>query len=65
MEGEALGMLQAIKWLTNFGLTHVILEMDCKFVVDKINTFNVDTSEIGSILLKCKQLLVHNPSYMI
>lgn len=33
-EGEALAMLEGLKWLQELELDHVIFELDCKFMVD-------------------------------
>ncbi|KAG5060450.1 hypothetical protein glysoja_044863 [Glycine soja] len=47
IEGEAMGVLKALTWLTELSLTHVIVESDCKVVLDKINNFDTDVTEIG------------------
>lgn len=36
-EGEANGLLQAIKWTSKLGLNNVIFELDAKLVVDSFN----------------------------
>lgn len=38
-EGEALGLLRAIQWVTTLQLDHVIFETDCKAVVDRLNQY--------------------------
>jgi ribonuclease HI len=36
-EGEAFGLLQAIKWVGELGLNNVIFNLDAKSVVDSFN----------------------------
>ena len=36
-EGETLGLLQSMHWITEIGLQNVIFEMDCKWIFE-INT---------------------------
>jgi hypothetical protein len=56
-EGEAWGLNQAIDWLISLDLNWVIIEMDCKQVVDDVHNIKSDLSENGSIILLCWDLL--------
>jgi hypothetical protein len=55
-EGEALGLLQAIRWIGNMGMDNVIFELDAKVVV---NCFNISLPMIFlSLILLLKIVLV-------
>lgn len=58
LEREALSLLLAIKWSLSLGLQRVIVEMDCKQVVDRIMTPTVDVSEFGYSVNQCKLCLL-------
>lgn len=57
---KLLPLLQALRWGIDLGLKKVIFEMDCKIVVDKVNSCGGNSSELGSILEECKELLATN-----
>ena len=44
-EGEAMGHLLAIQWLQELVVSHVIIDMDCKIVVDKLRVSFADHSD--------------------
>lgn len=47
-------------WVVNLDISHIILEMDCKSVVDKVNGIGHELSESGAIvqdLHKCSMQL--------
>jgi len=46
VEGETLGLLEAFTWMTDLSLTHVILKSDSKIVIDKINNFAANVTDI-------------------
>lgn len=64
-EGEALGLLHAIQWVTTLHLDQVIFESDCKVVVDRINQPRSDHSELGTILKECKTILSHHLNFSV
>lgn len=65
-EGEALGLLHAVKWATSLPYNRVIFESDCKVVqVDRINKFRFDPSELGIILNNCKAILANYPNFHV
>lgn len=49
----------------SLSLTHVIFEMDCKHVVDRIHITRADNSELGALILECQHLLSLNPFYRL
>lgn len=56
-EGEAWGLLQAIKWINIMGFTHVILESDWKKIVDDICSKRSRRTEYGFTMDECRSLL--------
>lgn len=64
-EGEACGLLQAIKWMTNFGYDRVLFELDFKSVVDKIHSPGADISELGSIIQECSGIISSFPNFNV
>ncbi|GAU26672.1 hypothetical protein TSUD_314490 [Trifolium subterraneum] len=59
-EGEAFGLLQAIKWAGELGLNNVIFNLDAKSVVDSFNTTTHDLSYFGFIIKDCKSWLLNS-----
>lgn len=51
--------------MADMGMKKVTFESDYKLMVDKLNSFDTRLSELGSIILQCKNLLVQNPHYTI
>lgn len=45
-EGEAAGLLEALRWLQHLGFDHVILESDCKHLVDNIERGDTHVSDV-------------------
>ena len=56
--GEAVGLHTALDWLSNQQFDNVDFVLDCKRVVDCVNSRLDDSSEFGCIITACKQLLV-------
>ena len=56
-EGEAWGLLQTLKWFMSMDLDCVIIEMDCKRVVDDLHNSKLDRSEYGLTISQCRTLL--------
>lgn len=46
---EALALLEVIHWIGDLGQTRVIIELDCKQVVDVIHKPIIDAPEFGVI----------------
>lgn len=46
-EGEALGVLKALRWAVELGLLNVVFELDSELVVDSIQSLRKDHSEFG------------------
>lgn len=64
-EGEALGLLHAIKWVCTLGFTHVVFETDCKVVANRISHPKLDHTELGFIIQECKNLLSTHPNFYV
>jgi len=63
-EAKAIGLRYAISWLGRLGLSKVLIELDCKLVVDCIVDRNTNQAEFGSIISDCQALLQH-PNFKI
>ncbi|CAJ2637916.1 unnamed protein product [Trifolium pratense] len=53
--GEALGLLHAIKWVSELQLDAVDFALDSKLVVDYFNKGGCDITEFGDIIGECKR----------
>jgi len=56
--GEAVGLHTTLDWLSNQQFDNVDFVLDCKMVVNCVNSSIDDSSEFGCIITTCKQLLV-------
>lgn len=52
-EGGAMGLLLALEWMEQLGMTHVIFEMDSKVVIDNLLHSCDEICEYGSIIQHC------------
>jgi ribonuclease HI len=55
--GEAMGLLSALRWVDELQLRNMDFEMDCKRVVDGLNSSRTQTSDLGAILSDCRLIL--------
>jgi len=55
--GEAVGLHIALNWISNQQFDNVDFVLDCKRVVDCVNSILDDSTKIGCIIIACKQLL--------
>ena len=55
--GEAVGLHTALDWISNQQFDNVDFVLDCKKVVDCVNSSLDDSNEFGCIITACKQLL--------
>jgi len=53
-EGEAIGLLYAIRWVKEHNLSNVIFELDSKRVVDNFHSTRNDVSDLGAIIRECR-----------
>lgn len=65
MEGEAHVLHIGIRWLTDLGFQHAILETGSKALVDRLNSSIIDHTELGDLILACKNLLSLNPHFKV
>ncbi|XVF80878.1 hypothetical protein PTKIN_Ptkin15bG0110800 [Pterospermum kingtungense] len=56
-ECEALGLIEAISWVSSLGYKKVNFEVDAKMVVDACLSFAVDYAEFGSLVSHARMLL--------
>ena len=55
-EGEAMGLLFALRWVKELQLNNVSFEFDCKRMVDNFNCDRNDESDFGAIIRYCKNI---------
>lgn len=53
-------------WMADYGIIHVEFELDCKTVVDRLNSSGQDCPKVGVIIHECIYLLTQyqNPRVM-
>lgn len=64
-EGEALALLEALRWLQDLQVDHVTFESDCKYMVDQLHSDEQDLTEFESILEHCRDILRVKPHYRV
>ena len=64
-EAEAMWLLEATNWINQLGFHNIILELECKHVVDCYNSASSNTTEFDLILKKCKRILSNINNHMI
>lgn len=64
-EVEAKGVMEGIKWLSELDLRRVIIELDCKAVMDDIRGVCNFVTEFDSILSSCNSLLSNLQNYIV
>ncbi|XP_045791962.1 uncharacterized protein LOC123886715 [Trifolium pratense] len=65
VEGESLALFQAMKALTQSGISNVIFETDFKSVVDAITHFRGGSSEFSSLISHITNILSCNPNFTV
>jgi hypothetical protein len=65
LEAKALSLKEAILRLGELSLSNVLIELDCKLVVDDIVDGTKNQSEFGNIMSTCSSLLTHLPNLKI
>lgn len=56
-EGEALDLMEAIRWLRSMNMDIVIFEVDSQRVYNGMKRRSLDPSEFGIIIMQCKECL--------
>ncbi|KAG4906864.1 hypothetical protein JHK86_055348 [Glycine max] len=64
-EGKALDLLSTLIWLVDLDMSHVVIELDCKCVVDKLLHARNDISKLGAILKECKSISSLFPNFVV
>jgi ribonuclease HI len=65
MEGESIALLEAVNFMEQRGMSHVIFEMDSKSVVDAIRHSRSGNSEFSLLIYHIKNLLLCNTNFMV
>jgi hypothetical protein len=55
--GEAIGLLQTLKWVEEMQFFDIDFEMDCKRIVDGLYSKKNYRSDLGAILNDCRTIL--------
>ncbi|KAK2379967.1 thioredoxin family protein [Trifolium repens] len=63
-EAEAWALQQGILWMAMLGYRKVIFELDCKTVVDDINS-SKDNHSKGLLIVECKSMLFTHSNYVV
>lgn len=64
-EGEACGLLTTFCFVATMNFNHVVFELDCKIVIEKINTTCQDLTELENIVVGYRKILVTYSYYAI
>ncbi|CAN1145575.1 hypothetical protein LINPERHAP2_LOCUS14755 [Linum perenne] len=64
-EAEARALADALSWLRDLGYEEVEIESDAKAVVDSLNNYENDLTEVGDILNQCRDILDENPGFEV
>lgn len=64
-EAEARGVLEAIRWIMEMGITNVVVECDSLLVVQSLNKGVANLLEVGNILGECDALIGGRPDISI
>ncbi|CAN1241903.1 Putative ribonuclease H protein At1g65750 [Linum perenne] len=64
-EGEAMGLLEAIKWAQNFQPGNIMFETDCQVVFEALRRNEAGATEFGAIIEECRRILQVNPDYSV
>ncbi|XVE73368.1 hypothetical protein DITRI_Ditri11bG0112400 [Diplodiscus trichospermus] len=59
LEGEAIGLKEALSWMKSLNYQRVIFEMDALNVVKALSTPVQDLSEFGDAILGCRSIFDH------
>lgn len=62
-EAVTKGVLEALKWAVDLGLSHVEVESDSLLTVRHIREGNMNYLEVGRLLQECRNLLVSHPNF--
>ena len=54
---EALGLCEALQWVSELGLDSMNFSLDSKLVVDGMNSTNSSNTDFESVISHCRQLL--------
>lgn len=54
--GEALGLLHALQWLADMQFDNVDFVADSKVIVYAFNSYRLDVTEFGHVILACRHL---------
>ncbi|XVF64157.1 hypothetical protein PTKIN_Ptkin09bG0145200 [Pterospermum kingtungense] len=64
-EGEALALLEALKWVRHLGYQKDYFEMDAKTVTTALASSVQDLTEFGDILQSCKSVLAEENQFKV
>lgn len=64
-EVEAWGVLEALQWILQLGLSRVVVEFDAKLVRDVLIGNTVDRSSFGAYIDSARIILRNNPLFFV
>lgn len=60
-KGEALVLVEAMKWATNLGLSRVQFEIDSRHVEEALKSNDIDETQFNDFIVECRALLATQP----
>ncbi|CAN1782702.1 Putative ribonuclease H protein At1g65750 [Linum perenne] len=64
-EGEAWGLLDALRWVEELGMDRVIFEVDSQVVAAAVMGHDANATEFGAIITGCRRILQTNPGFRV
>ncbi|CAN1804672.1 Putative ribonuclease H protein At1g65750 [Linum perenne] len=64
-EGEAWGLLDALFWVESLQISDTTFEVDSQLVANAIASGEVNTTEFGVLINRCREVLQANPGFRV
>ncbi|XVF85392.1 hypothetical protein PTKIN_Ptkin17bG0114300 [Pterospermum kingtungense] len=60
-----MGLVEALSWVHELEMHHVVFESDAKGVVDALYSSKMDNFKFGSLIQKCRGVLAMHSDYVV
>lgn len=64
-EAEARGILEALNWAVNLGISSVVIESDSMLSVQAIERGDINLLEVGNVIQDCRCMLNDRPDFSV
>ncbi|CAN1794473.1 Putative ribonuclease H protein At1g65750 [Linum perenne] len=64
-EGEAKGLVEAMKWVASYQMANTMFEVDCQEVTNALGRREDDATEFGEIIAEGRRILQLNPTFRV